>query len=135
MDINDLVKLVSALQSSQKNVDKFEQQPENFVQKFLGKDMSGDTLNAIIAGIGANFLGQKQAQANAVDQSTGIDFNSLIGRIVVAKFDANGDGKLDLADLPGLAGNFLGGGNTQQKSGLGGLGMGILGSLLKGLKK
>ena len=133
MEINDLLKLVSALQQSQKNVDKFEQQPENFVQKFLGSNMNPDTLNAIIAGIGANFLGQKQA--NAVDKSSGIDFNSLIGRLAVAKFDTNGDGKLDLADLPGLASNFLGGNkqNAQQQNS-GGLDLGMLGALLKGLK-
>ena len=135
MEINDLLKLVSALQQSQKNVDKFEKQPENFVQKFLGSNMSPDTLNAIIAGIGANFLGQKQAQANAVDKASGIDFNSLIGRLAVAKFDTNGDGKLDLADLPGLASNFLGGNkqNAQQQNS-GGLDLGMLGALLKGLK-
>ena len=133
MEINDLLKLVSALQQSQKNVDKFEKQPENFVQKFLGSNMNPDTLNAIIAGIGANFLGQKQA--NAVDKSSGIDFNSLIARLAVAKFDTNGDGKLDLADLPGLASNFLGGNkqNTQQQNS-GGLDLGMLGALLKGLK-
>lgn len=133
MEINDLLKLVSALQQSQKNVDKFEKQPENFVQKFLGSNMNPDTLNAIIAGIGANFLGQKQA--NAVDKSSGIDFNSLIGRLAVAKFDTNGDGKLDLADLPGLASNFLGGNkqNAQQQNS-GGLDLGMLGALLKGLK-
>lgn len=133
MEINDLLKLVSALQQSQKNVDKFEQQPENFVQKFLGSNMNPDTLNAIIAGIGANFLGQKQA--NAVDKASGIDFNSLIARLAVAKFDTNGDGKLDLADLPGLASNFLGGNkqNAQQQNS-GGLDLGMLGALLKGLK-
>ena len=134
MEINDLLKMVSALQQSQKNVDKFEQEPENFVQKFLGSNMSPDTLNAIIAGIGANFLGQKQA--NAVDKASGIDFNSLIGRLAVAKFDTNGDGKLDLADLPGLASSFLGGNkqNTQQQNSGGGLDLGMLGALLKGLK-
>ena len=133
MEINDLLKMVSALQESQKNGDKFEKEPENFVQKFLGSNMNSDTLNAIIAGIGANFLGQKQAQANAVDQSSGIDFNSLIGKLAVAKFDTNGDGKLDLADLPGLASNFLGG-NKQKTQNSGGLDLGMLGTLLKGLK-
>ena len=133
MEINDLLKLVSALQQSQKNVDKFEKQPENFVQKFLGSNMNPDTLNAIIAGIGANFLGQKQA--NAVDKASGIDFNSLIARLAVAKFDTNGDGKLDLADLPGLASNFLGGNKQKaQQQNSGGLDLGMLGALLKGLK-
>ncbi|MBP5779368.1 MAG: hypothetical protein J6W17_05420, partial [Campylobacter sp.] len=98
-----------------------------------GSNMNPDTLNAIIAGIGANFLGQKQA--NAVDKASCIDFNSLIARLAVAKFDTNGDGKLDLADLPGLASNFLGGNkqNAQQQNS-GGLDLGMLGALLKGLK-
>ena len=132
MEINDLLKMVAALQESQKNVDKFEKQPENFVQNFLGSNMNPDTLNAIIAGIGANFLGQKKA--NAVDQSSGIDFHSLIGRLAVAKFDNNGDGQLDLADLPGLASNFLGGKKTATNQQQGGIALGMLGALLKGLK-
>ena len=130
MDINDLVKMVSALQSDKSNVENFQNEPQNFVQKFLGSNLSGDTLNAIIAGIGANFLGQKQ---NAVDNSSGIDFNSLIGKIAVSKLDTNGDGKLDLGDLAGLANNFFGGNKNQTSSG-GGIDLGMIGNILKGLK-
>ena len=129
MDINDLVKMVSALQSDKSNVEDFKNEPQNFVQQFLGSNLSSDTLNAIIAGIGANFLNQKSV--NDIDKS-GVDFSSLIGKIAVSKLDVNGDGKLDLGDLAGLASNFFGENKSQQKSG--GIDLGVIGNILKGLK-
>lgn len=131
MEINDLVKMVSALKSDKSNVENFQNEPQNFVQQFLGSNLSGDTLNAVIAGIGANFLGQKSA--NAVDNNSGIDFSSLIGKIAVSKFDVNGDGKLDLGDIAGLASNFFGGNKSQQNND-GGIDLGMIGNILKGLK-
>ena len=147
MDINGLVNMVSALKSDDKNLREFQSGPVAFIEKFLGVDLPDDQINAIIAGISSNFLsknesggssslgsmlggllgGDEDVQANAVD-SKGVDFSALIGKIVSAKLDLNGDGKIDINDASSFLGDLLGGGANGEDKGLN------LGSLLKTFK-
>ncbi|MDA3043306.1 MULTISPECIES: hypothetical protein [unclassified Campylobacter] len=136
MDLNALMKMVSALKSDEGNVSNFQANPVAFIEKFLGVDLPDDQVNALIAGVSNNFLkgntanamgngggsdmigavlggllgGGERANANSVDKS-GVDFTALIGKLAVAKFDTNGDGKIDMNDLGGILGNIIGGGN------------------------
>ena len=147
MDINGLVKMVSALKNDDKNLREFQSGPVAFIEKFLGADLPDDQINAIIAGISSNFLsknesggssslgsmlggllgGGEDVQANAVD-SKGVDFSALIGKIASAKLDLNGDGKIDINDASSFLGDLLGGGANGEDKGLN------LGSLLKTFK-
>ena len=147
MDINGLVKMVSALKNDDKNLREFQSGPVAFIEKFLGVDLPDDQINAIIAGISSNFLsknesggssslgsmlggllgGGEDVQANTVD-SKGVDFSALIGKIASAKLDLNGDGKIDINDASSFLGDLLGGGANGEDKGLN------LGSLLKTFK-
>lgn len=158
MDLNALMKMVSALKSDEGNVSNFQANPVAFIEKFLGVDLPDDQVNALIAGVSNNFLKGNTAnamgnggssdmlgsilggllgggtQANSVDKS-GVDFTALIGKLAVAKFDTNGDGKIDMNDLGGILSNIIGGGNKADFGADNGGGAGLdLGTLMKMFK-
>lgn len=120
--MNALAKMVLALQKNGDSLSNFKSDPTAFIEKFLGVDLPNEQINSIIAGIGANFLGE--SKKGAVDAS-GNDFADIISKISSLNLDANGDGKIGLDDIGGILGSL-----SQDKGDVSGL----LGKALKSFK-